>query len=201
MHQELFEPQEGESPFKNLRNQKNDIMRGVLVGDSASLSWDDMCICQKIDLTTDGEERKLNVLREAIKPDVRIRIPVFIDTKVCKFTMEDIIAAIRMFNENYLKAFANKFGSVPMTREDATTFFLGGGTGYVSKTVTYGLLTKADDVGVVSAIIDATLNDRGRREHGHYRDARKGVSPHMIKCTRYDDRLMQMGACCVIQYS
>ena len=200
MHQAIFEPQDGESAAKSLRNQKNDVMRGVLVGDSAALSWDDMCICQKIDLAKNDEERKLNVLREAIKPGIRIRMPIAIDTKVCKFTMTDIIAAIRMFNENYLKAFSGKFSTAPITRGNATTFFLGGGTGYVSKTVTYGILNRADDVRTVSKIIDATLNDKGRREHGHNRDAEKGVSPHMIKCTRYNDQLMQMGACCVVQY-
>ena len=200
MHQELFDPQDGESSYKNLRNQKNDIMRGVLVGDSAPLSWDDMCICQKVDLTTDGEEQPLNVLRESIKPGVNIRMPISIDTRVCKLTIADIVAAIRIFNENYLKVFASKFGSAPITRGNSTTFFLGGGTGYVSKTVTYGILTKAEDVEVVSTIIDVTLNNKARREHGHSRDARKGVSPHIIKCTRYNDRLMQTGACCVIQY-
>ncbi len=200
MHRALFEPQERESAEKNLRNQKNDIMRGVLVGDSAPLSWDDMCICQKIDLTKDDEERPLNVLREAIRPGVRIRIPISIDTKVCSFTMADIIAAIRMFNENYLKVFSSKFSTAPITRGNSTTFYLGGGTGYVSKTVTYGILNRADDVRTVSKIIDATLSDKGRREHGHHRDAERGVSPHMIKCTRYNDQLMQMGACCVVQY-
>lgn len=200
MHQEIFEPTKREPKIDNLRNQKNDVMRGLLVGDSAALSWDDMCVCQKIDLSEDDKERKPNVLREAIKPGVRIRIPISIDTKVCRFTMADIIAAIRMFNENYIKVFAGKFSTAPITRGKSTTFFLGGGTGYVSKTVIYGILNRADNVSTVSKIIDATLNDKERCQHGHYRDAKRGVSPHMIKCTRYKNQLMQMGACCVVQY-
>ncbi len=135
--------------------------------------------------------------------EVGIRIPVSIDTidtKVCNFAMVDIIAAIRMFNENYLKVFSGKFSTASITRGNPTTFYLGGGTGYVSKTVTYGILNRADDVRIVSKIIDGTLSDKGQREHGNHRDAERRVSPHMIKCTRYNNQLMQMGACCVVQY-
>ena len=81
-----------------------------------------------------------------------------------------------------------------------TTFFLGGGTGYVSKTVTYGILSEKDAVDQVSRIINATLNNCTRQEHGHRNDVRKGVSPHILKCTKYKGRLMQMGACCVTKY-
>lgn len=55
MHEELFLPQKDEAPAKNLQNQENDILRGLMVGDSRPLTWDDMCVCQKIDLIVYGE--------------------------------------------------------------------------------------------------------------------------------------------------
>ena len=200
MHKELFDSVKNESPSKNLRNQKNDTLRGLLVGDSEELSWDDMCVCQKIDMNTFGDEKPLNVLREAIKPGVIIRIPISIDTRICKYTTADILNAIKIFNTNYLTTFANKFDKAPKTKGNSTTFFLGGGTGYVSKTVTYGILSGREAVDNVSKIINATLNNRARQEHGHHNDVRKGVSPHILKCTRYKGTLMQMGACCVVKY-
>ena len=92
------------------------------------------------------------------------------------------------------------FDKAPKTKGNSTTFFLGGGTGYVSKTVTYGILSGREAVDNVSKIINATLNNRARQEHGHHNDVRKGVSPHILKCTRYNGTLMQMGACCVVKY-
>lgn len=200
MHRELFAPKDNEPAYKNLRDQKNDILRGLLVGDSEELTWDDMCICEKIDLNTLGVQKSLNVLREAIKPGVTIRIPITIDTRICQYTVSDILGAIRSFNTNYLTTFANKFSDAPKTGENTTTFFLGGGTGYASKTVTYGILSGTDAVDQVSRIINTTLNNRARQQHGHRSDVRKGVSPHILKCTKYNGKLMQMGACCVTKY-
>ena len=138
--------------------------------------------------------------REAIKPGVVIRMPISIYTRICKYTTADILNVIKIFNTNYLTTFANKFDKAPKTKRDSTTFFLGGGTGYVSKTVTYGILSGREAVDNVSKIINATLNNRARQEHGHHNDVRKGVSPHILKCTRYKGTLMQMGACCVVKY-
>ena len=202
MHKEIFAPQRSnEPPGKNLRDQKNDILRGLLIGDSEALSWDDMCICQKIDIDTDGEEGKIDVvMREAIKPEVTIRIPISIDTRICRYTTKEILEAIKIFNLNYIAQFTSKFAKVPSTRGNSTTFFLGGGTGYASKTITYGILTGTEAVTNVAKIIDNTLPINIQRKHGHCNDARKGVSPHMLKCTKYNGRLCQMGACCIIKY-
>lgn len=200
MHEELFQPQKDESPEKNLKDQKNDILRGLLVGDSEPLSWDDMCVCQKIDLNIYGETRPLNVLREAIRPYVTVRIPISIDTRICRYSMTDILGAIRNFNTNYISEFARKYPDAPATNGNSTTFFLGGGTGYVSKTVTYAVLHGDDAVRNVSKIIDATLGPKAKKEHGHANDPKKGVSPHMIKCTKFKGKLYQMGACCITKY-
>ena len=60
--------------------------------------------------------------------------------------------------------------------------------------------TKSFGESTVAKIINETLPPRVQREHGHHNDVKKNVSPHMLKCTRYNGKLLQMGACCVTKY-
>ena len=199
MHREMFEVYKN-NPEKSLADQNNDMLRGLLVGDSESLSLEDMCICQKIDLTVRGEQRPLNLVRECIKPGVVIRIPITIDTSVCSFTMKDILAAMEEYYKNYISQFSSHFTGCPPTRGNKTTFYLGGGAGYLSKTVTYGIMHGAEAVRTTAEIIDQTLPPKVRDMHKHRLDFQKGVSPHLLKCTLYRGSLCQMGACCVKRY-
>ena len=120
MHREMFEVYKN-NPEKSLADQNNDMLRGLLVGDSEPLSLDDMCICQKIDLTVRGEQRPLNLVRECIKPGVVVRIPITIDTSVCSFTMKDILVAMEEYNKNYISQFSSHFTGCPPTRGNKTT--------------------------------------------------------------------------------
>ena len=199
VHREIFEAVKN-NPEKNLADQNNDTLRGLMIGDSQPLSIDDMCICQKVDLTTFGERRPLNLIRECIKPGVRVRIPITIDTRICPYSIKDILEAIKEFNKNYISQFVSHFTGAPATGGNSTTFYLGGGAGYFSKTVTYGVMHGKDAVKTVAEIIDQTLPEKVRAQHKHYLDSRKGVSPHLLKCTLYQGKLCQMGACCVMRY-
>ena len=199
MHREMFEVYKN-NPEKSLADQNNDMLRGLLVGDSEPISLDDMCICQKIDLTLRGEQKPLNLMRECIKPGIVIRIPITIDTSVCPFTMKDILAAMEEYYKNYISQFSSHFTGYPPTKGNKTTFYLGGGAGYLSKTVTYGIMRGSDAVKTTSEIIDQTLPPSVRKEHKHHLYLRKGVSPHVMKCTLYKGSLCQMGACCVKRY-
>ncbi len=199
IHRKMFEVY-NDNPEKTIADQNNDTLRGLLIGDSQPISLDDMCICQKIDLTIYGEQRPLNLVRECIKPGVRIRIPITIDTRICPFSMKDILNAIREFNKNYIAQFTNHFQGAPATNGNSTTFYLGGGAGYLSKTVTYGVMHGDEAVKMTAEIIDQTLPEKVREKHKHYLDIRKGVSPHLLKCTLYQGKLCQMGACCVMKY-
>ena len=185
----------------SLADQINDMLRGLYVGDSDPIPLEDMCLCEKIDLSTKGEQKKLNLVRECIRPDVIIRIPITIDTKYCSYDMQSIMNAMKSFYKNYLASFADRFMGAPPTKGNSTTFFLGGGAGYLSKTVTYGILEGEDAVKTTAEIIDQTLPPQIKREHKHYLDVKAGVSPHRLKCTLYNGQLLQIGACCVKKYS
>lgn len=195
-HRELFKNKDG---LYDLKDQNNDVLRGLYIGDSEPISADDLCVCEKIDMLPNGDMRTLNLLRECIKPFVCVSFPVTIDKTICPYTMNEIMRAMKAFYQYYNDLFADHFSKAPEVKGNSTTFYLGGGAGYVSKTVTYGLISGKAGVKTVSEILDNTVAPNDRRRHDHAGDPDRGVSPHMMKCTKYKNKLYQMGACCLIK--
>ena len=178
---------------------QNDIMRGIIVGDSLPIDKNSLCICQKIDLSTKGNKKSLNVLRECLKPGTVVTVPLTIDSKIMrnmygkKFDLEDIEADINMFYKNYKDEFVCKFRNAPMIKDEKNAFYLGGGSGYVSKTVTHSLFNEDNATKVVSEVFYKILKKSANKD-----DERIGVSPHTLKCTNYKDSLCQMGLCRIV---
>lgn len=193
-HRELFQDQNGRY---DIRNVVNDMMRGIHVSDSEPLEFRDLCICQKIDLNTDGVFNPLNVLRECIRPEVEISMRITVDSAYFHATNRDILNAVQDFYSNINAEFISKFPNVIPRRGNSATFYLGGGTGYPSKTVTYGLAHGRDGQRLAAHIINQPLPDSIRRKHGHDRDVERGASPHMLKCTLYQNQKYLMGECCI----
>lgn len=67
-----------------------------------------------------------------------------------------------------------------------------GGCGFVSKTIMYPMFPGREGVRAVKTVFDKT---RVPRVHGHSQDLKSGVSPHILKCTRYQGRTLEMGRC------
>ena len=168
----------------------NDIMSGFVVSDSAPLKLDDIVLCQKIERHTDGTEKKLNLLRECIKPGTDIYFNITVDESICSFDKDDIFYAVQQFNECYNKCFVSKFKKMELLKDDYV--ILGGGSGFVSKTIIYPLFVER--IGLDMAR-DIFMKTGVPREHKHNLDGNYGVSPHIIKCTKYQDNTMQMGLC------
>lgn len=196
LHHELFPDKNGQYDISNI---VNDILRGFNVSDSMSLKTSDLCICQKIDQKTNGDFKKLNLVRECIKPGVTVTAKITIDDAFCPFTDADILHALTDHLTNMHNEFISKFRSPVLLNGNNHTFFLGGGSGYVSKTVTYSLQhgTKAQEM--TARILNDTLSGKNQRQHHHLMDPEDGASPHMLKCTMYNDKIYQMGACNVLK--
>ena len=62
----------------------------------------------------------------------------------------------------------------------------------MSKTVIYALYGKKEGVRTVASVFDKT---KVPHVHKHNRDVAQGVSPHIIKCTRWKGSLYQFGQC------
>ena len=167
-----------------------DIMSGIIVGDSEPLSREDIILCQKWEQHTDGTYKTLNLLRECIKPGTVIKSTLTIDETLCNIKKKDILEAVQLFYEQYYQNFQKKFPR--SDRRKPNTVFLGGGSGFVSKTVIYPLFGEKEGIETVKNIFDRT---NVPKTHQHYKDTRMGVSPHILKCTRYQGKEYMMGEC------
>ncbi|GHV27430.1 type III-A CRISPR-associated RAMP protein Csm5 [Synergistales bacterium] len=177
---------------ENNRNDAvNDIFRAVSVSDSRPLKDADMTLCQKIDEDVEGNEHAINILRECVKPGAAMEIPLSIDRAMFASLSDDpcryIMDCVKVLSE-YQSKFADAFeGSKPYAPDE---IIIGGGAGYVSKTVTYPMYQE-DAVGKVAQLMQNQF-----RNHKHDRDVRTfHVSPHALKCTRWNGVLYDMGLC------
>lgn len=168
----------------------NDILQGLVVSDSEPLSTDDLVMCQKIDKHVDGSEKSLPILRECIKPDTEICFSMTVDTSVCKLSGKLLMEAVGLFMEGYYHNFASAFQGTDMPKSNYV--LCGGGCGFVSKTIMYPMYGKQEGIEMIQRVFEKT---KVPREHKHNRDKQYGVSPHILKCTRYQGKLLQMGVC------
>lgn len=178
--------------FEKKRNHPlNDVFQGVIVSDSKPLSIKSLVLCQKIDKQTNGYEKYLPILRECIKPGEKIEFTLTIDTSVCKFTDIEILRAVRKFADMYYDTFSSAFGKIDRPSED--TVYLGGGVGFLSKTVVYPIFGREEGI---EETVDIFKKKDPKDKHKHSLDSTKcGVSPHMLKCTTYKGESYEFGKC------
>ena len=168
-------------------------MRGIQISDSLPIPGGHMTLAGKIDADRRGDTSPLNVCRECIAPGTRIRAAMVLDDSVLKgkWTAEMISAALAEFMR-FQKHMAEPFRLPEDTRPlpDGPCLLLGGGAGYISKTAAYPFYGEDDGLEFVSGTLD-----RNFRKHNHRKDIDLGVSPRMMKYTRYSGKLYPFGLC------
>lgn len=172
----------------------NDNLSGLIVSDSDPLSISDLILCQKVERYVDGTEKRLNLLRECIRPGTEIALNLTIDPTRCSYSVDMIQNAVRVFSDSYYKNFLDAFHGICKPAKDCV--YLGGGSGYVSKTVTYPLLGKEDGLNTTIQVFEKTGVPI---QHKHYKDRRLRASPHIVKCTHYQGKTLQMGQCHIVE--
>ena len=174
---------------KTAGNAVNDNLSGLHVGDSNPISLKQLTLSQKIDYNLQHNEKPFNVLRETLIPETDIFFQISIDTSICPYDMEDIIEALNCFGKISYEYFYSRFkrGS-----KKENIVWLGGGCGFLSKTVVYPLFEK-DAVKVVDNIYKNTLPDKIYKQHKHEKYVGLNLAPHICKCTRYQGELYDMG--------
>ncbi len=170
------------------RNALNSLMSGIIVSDSDPISIDSLILCQKIDYSIDGKERKIPILREAIKPGTDVYFRITIDETKCPYTIQDINSAINIFQSIVTRYFYDKFGR---EEKEKNIVWIGGGVGFLSKTIIYPLFEE-DGVIVADKIFRNNLG-KNYFQHKHNSDIRNNISPHICKCTRFNGKLYNMG--------
>ncbi len=176
-------------PGTRLKDMVNSSLAGLIISDSREIPLERLTLCQKVDYMLDGRERKLPILRESLVPETDIYFEITIDEKMCAYMMEDILQALDEFQKMSYRYFYSRFqrGS-----QAPGTVWLGGGVGFLSKTVLYPLLEeKAYET--AKKIFSVTLNREVFYKHKHEKDSALRLSPHVCKCTRYQGQLYDMG--------
>lgn len=199
--------------FHSLRRKENkrwemvnDYMAGIIVSDSEPLSTDDLTLCQKVEYYVNGREKRLPLLRECIKPNTKIRFQLTIDTSIGKtdtrlnrLDENEIMQAIANFSNLYYDVFVKKFRGLDIP--SSNTVWLGGGVGYVSKTVLYALFGSDLGMDLVSKMFylfeeSDNHKNNNKKKHKNDNDTTKwGVSPHIYKMTQYEGKRLPFGQC------
>lgn len=175
-----------EIPIDN-KNSKSK-MSGIIISDSKPVDTENLVLCEKIDLFPNGKHRSPNIYYEAIRPDTKIWFTLTIDETKCSYTKEVIMNSIKLFASQYSEFFLSKFDKITPFKY-TNTIWLGGNTGYPTKTIAYNLLGRNKGLDEVSEIME--FMSRGK----HTSDMDMGVSPHCLNATKYNNQLCHMGEC------
>lgn len=166
----------------------NDYFAGIYVGDSEPLTVDSLTLFVKADQTVKGIHHKINLVREAIKPGTMIHIPLTIDRRLCKLTVDQILEALKISEKIYRRYFLSKFKVEKQSMEPV--IYLGGGAGYGTKTVMYSIMGDKSLRIVSNMLIKMTSEN-----HNHRKDIALGVSPHVKKISFYGGKAEHVGKC------
>lgn len=174
-------------------------MRGLQVSDTYASRNMQTAILQKVDGGFDkfgkASPKKLPIFRECMLPEAEL----FFDVKIEKAVMntiginsvDDLLRATHSFfaavtdllQQAFGKEYQEAFQGVA-----AGNIFLGGNTGFLSKTL---LAMLAPDKDTAKNTIKVLL-DKSFKNHKHLlRD--KIIAPRTLKCTNYNGKLMLMG--------
>jgi CRISPR-associated protein Csm5 len=177
-----------EKDMERVSNAVNCNLSGLIVSDSRPISTEQLTLSQKIDYTLTGQQKALPIMRETLIPGTEIFFNITIDRERCPYTVETIMKALDEFQQISYQYFYSRFKRG--TKEPGTVW-LGGGCGYLSKTIIYPLFEK-DAVKVTDQIYQNTLGKQ-YGQHKHNKDISVKIAPHVCKCTRYHGKLYDMG--------
>ena len=174
-------------------------MRGLQVSDTYASRNMQTAILQKVDGGFDkfgkASPKKLPIFRECMLPKAELFFDVKIEKAVMSTiginTVDDLLKATHSFfaavtdllQQAFEKEYQEAFQGVA-----AGNMFLGGNTGFLSKTL---LAMLAPDKDTAKNTIKVLL-DKSFKNHKHLlRD--KIIAPRTLKCTNYNGKLMLMG--------
>lgn len=174
-------------------------MRGLQVSDTYASRNMQTAILQKVDGGFDkfgkASPKKLPIFRECMLPKAELFFDVKIENAVMSTiginTVDDLLKATHSFfaavTDLLQQAFEKEYQEV-FQGVAAGNMFLGGNTGFLSKTL---LAMLAPDKDTAKNTIKVLL-DKSFKTHKHLlRD--KVIAPRTLKCTNYNGKLMLMG--------
>lgn len=176
-------------------NMVNSVMRGISFSDSTPIDSSRLMLSQKVDMNICGQGKRINVLRECLKPATTCQFTLTLDEVILKDTginIEQIMHILQWFCRYQLEHFHKKFKGrvkLPVYSND-TILWLGGGVGFQNKTINEPVLGAHNGLAYTSKILDKMFYN-----HQHDKDVKKGVSPHTEKIATYQNVQYLMGQC------
>lgn len=164
---------EDANPFKYLQ-----------ISDSEPISKDKLILSQKIDVGIAKSDNNISIYRESIRPGETIKFQMVLDDRFI-FGIERIEKAIRDFFSDVDYYFLQHFG---LSERKGNYIYLGGGSGYVSKTLTYPIFDEDKGFYYAKRILDRKSPGKGHRNV-------KYIAPQRVKMTNYNRKLLEMGLC------
>lgn len=184
-------------PKTNRDDAVNSVMRGIIVGDSAPISKQDMTIVQKVDYTLGGKEKRLPLFRLCVKPQTEIKLTITFDERILAqsgIDAEYICTAIanqyRFNYNNFDSKFINSISREYKESKIQPLFYLGGGSGFPSKTFVTAHIYSSKSIELTGKILAAQF-----KPHHHEKDEDLKVSPHVRKIAVYRNKRLPMGLC------
>lgn len=176
-------------------NMVNSVMRGISFSDSTPIDSSRLMLSQKVDMNIHGQGKRINVLRECLKPATTCQFTLTLDDVILKDTginIEQIMHILQWFCRYQLEHFHKKFkGRVKLpVYSNETILWLGGGVGFQNKTINEPALGAHNGLAYTSKVLDKMFD-----KHQHDKDVKKGVSPHTEKIATYQNVQYLMGQC------
>lgn len=174
---------------KITEKETKSIMNNLLVADSEPILRENLILAQKIDRKPNRQKtsKALSIYRESIKPGVEIKFNITIKDEL-GIGIEEIEDGIQDF---YLSIDDNFLVNFDVEERDGLYIYLGGGSGFQTKTVVYPALDDFGKTETNTNVVRRILDDRYPRK-GHIKSK---VSPQVLKTTMYKREQLEMGLC------
>lgn len=180
---------EDKESFKRKINDEDDEdnMTNLLISDSDPIEIENFVVVQKIDENVKGRESAISTFRESIKPGTKVKFQMKIKDEF-EMDIEDIKEAIEIFYSDIDYFFLQEFD---VKKREGNYIYLGGGTGFVSKTSTYPVLGENENS---TEIVGKILTQRTDKRHGKW-TRMNNIAPQALKLTKYKNKHYEMGLC------
>ena len=177
----------------------NDFMRGIQISDSKPMSFDALTISGKYDRKPDGFINSLPIYRECLVPGSIAEFTMTLDRPVLSklgidvnFIKESLISFADIQDKQFIQHFSKLREDIDPLVNQGITIVIGGGAGYVSKTITYPLFRDRQR----ALKIVGKMMTKQFPIHKHENDAAVHLaSPHTLKTTMYKGKYYEMGRC------
>ena len=189
-------------------------MRGLRVSDAVGTVRDTV-VLQKVDATTKKKRQGENVselplFRECIPAGAKLRFAVTADLSMLETagirSLDEALAGVRAYTADGLrlqeKVFGRKYPALFAAAKNADAL-LGGGTGFLSKTLVYALAGSDEEAHTfIASYLDAAFQKKnqrtGRREPAHrHKELDEKISPRTLKRAVMGQDDWIMGLCSI----